>query len=699
MGIGGITCAMHEDGKLLPDLAWILNRHRQKIVYFLGDADTCLIFDFSLEATKLAKALPTGCALKLLRTPISMPNGIDDIKESLGEKFSAFWAKITASAIKVSTKTDPSALATKLLILELPAIKEFSDWREDYLPRVIALGERLQPVALDQLAQAVKKNLEISVGSFKQEVAKATHIGAEPPNLPEIYFDGSSYFLPDETGYKHLGREDTILHLRSIGFAHRTAQNVELSPCEVALHRLQIEHRVDFAGPICGRPPGFWQEGIATILCTQGPCIIEPKQGDSAPIMSLLASLFGKGRDHHFNTQLLTFCGWLQHARNALRAHQQHMPGQALALVGPQDCGKSLLQSLITLAIGGRETDPSLPLVKGNDFNSDLWKAEHLRLGDEELVEDGRGGTRLLRERIKKLVTADLYPLHGKYKDAKSARPIWRLTLSSNDDSESISVLPPPADSFFDKIIYLQCYAPATPYHDGSEDARKAFWQRLVDALPAFLYELENLELPHKLRASRFFVKEFHHPHIVDLIASGSPVASLGDLLLSVIKNNDGEPLQGTASEIYSILWSSQGLLLKPIRKALPTSDINSLASKNSQAGKIKSPVPSVVSVPPGGIKFLGKSQHRPNPKQPRKNDQSHILSDADFFTPLTIIKMGWVRRVRPTSKTLVLLKKEQNRPAKCPFSSKVDPYFLHLSLTRLTPVSFFTRERTSNYA
>ena len=401
------------------------------------------------------------------------------------------------------------------------------------------------------------------MGSFKQEVANATHIAADPPNLPEIYFDGSSYFHPDKTGYKHFGREDTVLHLRYIGFLHRTAHNVELSPCEFALHRLQTEHRVDFAGPFCGRPPGFWKEGTTTILCTQGPTIIEPKQGDASPINFLLTSLFGKGRDPHFNTQLLTFYGWLQHARNALRAHQQHMPGQALALVGPQDCGKSLLQSVITLAIGGRETDPSLSLVKGNDFNSDLWKAEHLRLGDEELVEDGRGGTRLLRERIKKLVTADLYPLHGKYKDAKSFRPIWRLTLSSNDDSESISVLPPPTDSFFDKIIYLQCYAPAAPYHDGSEEARKAFWQRLVDALPAFLYELENLELPKSCRASRFFVKEFHHPRVVELITTTSPVSSLGELFISLIKKNDGEPIEGTAAEIYSKLWSSEGLLLK----------------------------------------------------------------------------------------------------------------------------------------
>jgi hypothetical protein len=562
VGIGGISSAL-PGGELLPALDKLLKKYNPHTLLFLGDADTALIFDFSLEAVKLAKVLPQ-CALELPRIPLGLlANGIDDVRESLGDAFPAFWEKIIGGAIKISPKTDPSILAAKLLIAELPAIKEFSDWQEHYLPRIIALGERLQPVALDELAQAVKKYLGINAGPFKQEVAKATHISVEPPNLPEIYFDGASYFRPDPSGFKHFGREDTILHLRSIGFPHRTAHNVELSPCEIALHRLQTEHRVDFAGPFCGRPPGFWQDGTTTILCTHGPSIIEPKQGDPTPINFLLTSLFGKGQDPYFNTQFLTFCGWIQHARCALRFHHQHLPGQALALVGPQDCGKSLLQSIITMFLGGRQADPSLALVKGSDFNSELWRAEHLRLGDEELVEDGRGGTRLLRERIKKLVTADLYPLHGKYKDAKNCRPIWRLSLSCNDDSESISVLPPPTDSFFDKIIYLQCYAPLAQYHDGSEEARNAFWRHLEDAAPAFLYELDNLELPDSLRASRFFVKEFHHPRVIDLLAGGSSVSSLGDLLLSVIKNNDGQPIEGTASEIYSNLWSSFGLLLK----------------------------------------------------------------------------------------------------------------------------------------
>ena len=45
-------------GKMLPALEELLRLHKFETVYFLGDNDTCLNFEFSREAVKLAKALP-----------------------------------------------------------------------------------------------------------------------------------------------------------------------------------------------------------------------------------------------------------------------------------------------------------------------------------------------------------------------------------------------------------------------------------------------------------------------------------------------------------------------------------------------------------------------------------------------------------------------------------------------------------------
>ncbi len=349
-----------------------------------------------------------------------------------------------------------------------------------------------------------------------------------------------------------------MLDLRAAGYWHRMAMGCELTPCEVVLHRIQTERRVDYAGPICGRPPGLWQENGTNILCTRGPTIICAKQGAADAMNQFLASLFGKDIDPFFKQQFTTFVGWIHHAREAIRNHQQHLPGQILGLIGPRDCGKSLCQTVITHLLGGREADASLWLVKDNDFNSDLWGAEHLRLSDEELSEDHRE-RHGLRDRLKKITTADVYPLHAKYRDAKSFRPIWRATLSANDDSDSISVLPMPIDSFADKIIYLRCYKPENPFHDGSPEASKAFWKKLVESIPAFLLMIEKNPIPGEYRSSRFFVREFHHPYVINLVASNSSVAPLGELLTWFLRARGGT-ITGTATAIFEELkeWNKE---------------------------------------------------------------------------------------------------------------------------------------------
>ena len=157
------------------------------------------------------------------------------------------------------------------------------------------------------------------------------------------------------------------------------------------------------------------------------------------------------------------------------------------------------------------------------------------------------------------MTTADVYPLHAKYCDSKSFRPIWRASLSANDDSDSISVLPMPTDSLADKIIYLRCYKPLKPYHNGSAKASKAYWQELIKSIPAFLHKIETTQLPDEYRDSRFFVKEFHHPDVVSLIAGSSPVAPLGELIIRFLLQRGGA-IEGSVAEIFEELkeWNKE---------------------------------------------------------------------------------------------------------------------------------------------
>jgi putative DNA primase/helicase len=166
VALGGISSAM-PGGTLLPDLAKILRKYEPLTVYFLGDADTCLIFDFSYEAIKLANALPQGCTPKLPRIPVSMPKGIDDCCEALGAGFLDFWRDITENAITVSSKMSPDALAVQIATRELPAINSHAD-RAAMIPMLMELGSHLDPLHLGILAKAASESLDLPVVSFRE---------------------------------------------------------------------------------------------------------------------------------------------------------------------------------------------------------------------------------------------------------------------------------------------------------------------------------------------------------------------------------------------------------------------------------------------------------------------------------------------------------------------------------------------------
>ena len=165
VAIGGVSAAM-PGGELLPDLKKLFSKFPAiETVYFLGDADTALNFEFSREAVKLAGELPP---VKLPRIPIGGPNGIDDCREAFAGGFLEFWEEIKAGAIEVSGETDLSTIAAELIVPQLEAIGKLGDWKKRYKEKILELAGQLDSIALDEVAHAAKKHLGISIGAFKE---------------------------------------------------------------------------------------------------------------------------------------------------------------------------------------------------------------------------------------------------------------------------------------------------------------------------------------------------------------------------------------------------------------------------------------------------------------------------------------------------------------------------------------------------
>ncbi|MSU37331.1 MAG: DUF3854 domain-containing protein [Pedosphaera sp.] len=541
VGIGGISsaCPKNDAGEpeLLPALAALIVEVRPSRIAFIGDSDTALIADFSREAVKLAKL--SSVPVVLPRIALDAPGkGPDDLREILAANFPAHWRTILDAAESVTSATKPSLLVVRLLRREVKALTCFDgDALDKARERLVKLGAAVHadPIAAAEVEQIAATALRMTKAVFRaavkgRAVESKREAAEDADHQDPLYFDGTNYWRREADGaFGRLCREDARLHFNKAGLS----KSGDPSPCDSALHALQSRNRVDYAGPLCGRPAGLHHENGLRVLATRGSTWIDGKPGDSPTISTLIGNLCGHAAgDENAAKQCALFISWLKLARQALRNPTDHRPGQVFAIVGPPDSGKSLLQSeIITPALGGRCADPGLFFTGKTDFNADLWGAEHLAIGDKALdVEGAQRST--LRNELKRAVAEANYPLHGKCRDGLTFRPVWRITLSANSDPESASNLPAIDGSFADKIIYLLAYAPPVPFYDAEvPGAREAFAAKLREELPAFLASVDAFTIPAELRKARFGVTEWHHPEILDLLKEGDPLRPIAEIL------------------------------------------------------------------------------------------------------------------------------------------------------------------------
>lgn len=150
----------------------------------------------------------------------------------------------------------------------------------------------------------------------------------------------------------------------------------------------------------------------------------------------------------------------------------------------------------------------------------------------------------------KNITVNDWQRCHAKNRVAISLAPFWRLTVTVNDEPENLMVLPPIDESIEDKIIILRASRFQMPMPTATIEQRKAFWQKLVDELPAFLAFIFQWEIPSKLVSARFDVTHFHHPDILQAIDNLAPESRLLRLIDEELFEIGSEPWEGIAEQL-----------------------------------------------------------------------------------------------------------------------------------------------------
>ena len=398
-----------------------------------------------------------------------------------------------------------------------------------------------------------------AIGEFEQAVA------AKPP--VSFYDTGRKEYMMQDKHCNWIGLTEAQFKrvLRQHGISAQADAKGSISPQDAAILELQQDRNVMWSGPLAGYKTGFYEMSGTRVLVTTSPRIIEPAAGDWDMLRGIIAGLLGD-RD---GEQVPYFLAWLKLGYEALRAGKC-LPGQAVVFVGPHECGKSLLQHVVTVVLGGRAAKPYQVMSGGTAFNADLFGAEHLMVEDEQPSTDIRA-RRAFGAQIKSVTVNVDQRLHAKHRDALVLRPFWRLTVSLNDEPENVMVLPPMDDSLEDKVFLFKATRRELPMPTATAVDRAAFWDKIVSQIPAMLADLVKMKIPAEMRSERFGVQHYHHPEILRILDDLAPETRLLDLLDAVLFTESApgplggpvskanEYFDGTSAEIEKLLTGCSG--------------------------------------------------------------------------------------------------------------------------------------------
>lgn len=391
----------------------------------------------------------------------------------------------------------------------------------------------------------------------------ATHAQAR-----EVYFDfyrGNYWTQNARRGWIMMNETQITRGLRASGISPKRPEGSHVSPLDERLLEIQGKMDVHYAGPLAGHQAGASMAGEKRILVTESPRLVVPAPGAWPTLHQLIEGLLVNDDCD----QRPYFYGWVKIAVEAL-AKGSIRPGQALAFCGPHDCGKSLLQNLLTVLLGGRSAKPYQFMAGLTTFNADLFEAEHLQIEDDQSSTDIRT-RRNFGASIKAFCVNQSHRMHDKKRRAiNDLHPFWRVTITVNDEPENLMVLPPLDDSLADKLQLLRAFKCPMPMPTNTDEERATFWARLISELPAFVHFLTTWTIPAELQSGRFGVTHYHHPALVEAIDSLAPEQKLAGLLDSeVFPSPAAGAWHGTATELEGLLTGANSRCAYEARKLL----------------------------------------------------------------------------------------------------------------------------------
>lgn len=261
------------------------------------------------------------------------------------------------------------------------------------------------------------------------------------------------------------------------------------------------------------------------------------------------------------NDQLISLISWMaQFYLNAAKNYERPQLGTALILAGKPGIGKSFFATEILGGLMGGWTYADQMYLNYARFTSDIVKYP-VHLIDDKLGSRRQSARIKFTEALKTTVANGRLRCEAKFGSAVEALP-WpgRIVILSNDDTQSLSVLPDLDMSTRDKFMMLKCGT--TKYDFDSITANQA-WLR--EELPYFARFLLEFDTPPDLYDNRFGVRAIQHPDMVRASAENGSTHIFVEIMESYLEDlrklspgakDDDIAVTGNAVRIFRSLVS-----------------------------------------------------------------------------------------------------------------------------------------------
>lgn len=343
-----------------------------------------------------------------------------------------------------------------------------------------------------------------------------------------FYYDGKTYWgVCLDNIVRTYNRENLVLRLKQAGFSMKTPKGKAISPLENAMLYINENNRIDSAGPFLFRSARVFKYDGKVVLNTARPTCVEPAAISDVSRWPFLNQFFNALFDPiETGDQLDYFFAWFQRSYKACYERRK-LSGQAMILVGDTGKGKTLLgRQILAPAFGGR-AEAAAYLLGQSNFNKQLAESP-LWVVDDLVAGVNFNGHRIFTEMIKRAVANPEMEYQAKFQDAGMIEWCGRVYVTTNEDANSLAVIPTKDSSNADKLIALRL----NPDNRLEFPPNSELEEVIAAELPYFLKWLTEWKAPDYVTGkSRFGVRHYFHPIIENAARDNSARQQVLELL------------------------------------------------------------------------------------------------------------------------------------------------------------------------